>query len=294
LRSSNFACRLALAACIAGLGVALAACGSSSTKPSKLSLSISEKGKAASFTVPKSAKGGLVDVALKNNGKAPHGVEFIQYTGNHTMADVLKQLGGNTNKIPSWVKLSGGIGSVAGGQTGSATVNFPQGNYVLVDAAALGGPGGSSSSGPPATAGIKLSGGSSGNLPSTSAQITAKTAGKDKYKWDVSGLKTGSNQITFDSKGKDAVHTIIAVPVKGKAPPVSQIKRALASHGPPPPYVDAKASQNTALLDGGLSQTTTLFLKKPGQYILFCPLHDRDGKGKSHDQEGLLTTVTVK
>ena len=73
------------------------------------------------------------------------------------MQDVLQQLGGNSNVIPPWAKLEGGIGSVAPGQTGTATVNLPEGNYVIVDAAALGGPG--PSSGPPATAGLTLSGG---------------------------------------------------------------------------------------------------------------------------------------
>jgi hypothetical protein len=38
---------------------------------------------------------------------------------------------------------------------------------------------------------------------------------------------------------------------------------------------------------------TKLELSKPGRYVLFCPLTDREG-GKSHDQEGLLTTVEVK
>src|SRR5205823_1013409 len=83
----------------AAAGAALiAGCGSSSTKPTNLSMSISEKGKAASFQVPKSATGGLVDVSFKNNGKAPHGVQFIQYTGNHTSQEVLKTVGGNSNK----------------------------------------------------------------------------------------------------------------------------------------------------------------------------------------------------
>jgi len=131
-------------------------------------------------------------------------------------------------------------------------------------------------------------------LPSTSATISANTAGKDKYKWDISGLKTGSNQVTFNSKGNDTVHLVFAVPVKGTAPPLAQIQQALATNGPPPPFVDFRNAQSTAVLDGGLSQTTTLDLKKPGQYIFFCPLHDRDGKGKSHDQEGLLTVQTVK
>ena len=295
MRSSTIPGWLRLAAGALGVmilagALALVGCGSSSTKPSKLSLSISEKGKAASFTAPKSAKGGLVDLTLKNNGKSPHGVEFIQYTGGHTQADALKQLGGKGKKIPPWIKLRGGIGSVPGGQTGNADVSVPAGNYVLGDAAAFTGP---SSGGPPATAPLKLTAGTSGSLPTTPASVTAANPAKDKYKWQISGLKTGNNTVTFNSKGKKAVHLIFAVPVKGKAPPLSQIKKDLGSNGPPPPYVDAKDAQSTAILDGGSSQTTTLELKKPGQYIFFCPLTDRDG-GKSHDQEGLLKTVTVK
>ena len=197
---------------VIGAVVAIAGCGGSDSNdnPTTLSLKISEKGKAAAFQAPKTAKGGLVKVELANQGKAPHGVQFIQYASGHTQQEVLQLLGSNSNVIPPWVKLEGGIGSVAPGQTGTATVNLPGGNYVLVDATALGGPG--PSSGPPATTGMTLNGGSTGDLPDTSANVTADSLGKDKYKWDISGLKTGTNQVTFDSKGDDAVHTIIAVP----------------------------------------------------------------------------------
>ena len=285
--------RVAILATTIGAAAAIAGCGGGdNSNPTTLSLKIGEAGKTASFQAPKTAKGGLVKVELANQGKAPHGVQFIQYASGHSMSEVLKLLGAQSNVIPPWVKLEGGVGSVSPGQTGTATVNLPEGNYVLVDAAALGGPG--PSSGPPATAGMTLSGGSSGDLPDTSAEVTADTAGPDKYKWDISGLKTGTNQVTFDSKGDDAVHTIIAVPIKGQAPPLSQIQKDLGSNGPPPSYVDPSGIQSSAILDGGLSQTTTLDLKKPGQYLFFCPLTDRDGKGKSHDQEGLLAVETVK
>jgi hypothetical protein len=278
-----------------GAVVAIAGCGGSdsSDNPATLSLKISENGRAAAFQAPKTAKGGLVKVDLANQGKSPHGVQFIQYTG-HSQQEVLQLLGQNSNVIPPWVKLEGGIGSVAPGQTGTATVNLPEGNYVLVDAAALGGPG--PSSGPPATAGMTLSGGETGDLPDTDGNVTAASAGKDKWKWEISGLKTGSNEITFDSKGDEAddVHTIIAVPIKGQAPPISQIQQDLGKNGPPPSYIDPSQIQSTALLDAGSSQTTTLDLKTPGQYLLFCPLTDRNGKGKSHDQEGLLAVEDVK
>ncbi len=279
------------AAAVTGV-VAIAGCGgSSSTEASKLSLSISEQGQAASFKAPKSAKGGLVDLSFSNKGKAPHGVQLVQYTGNHTADDALKVVGSNSDKTPEWVRAQGGTPAIPGGQTDTATLNLPEGNYVAVDSAVLGGgPGG-----PPATAEVKFTSGDTGDLPSTPATVKAAKAGKDKYAWDISGLKAGKNTITFDSEGSDALHFILAVPVKGKAPPLSKLKSdfAKAGSGPPPAYLDFQNTQGTAILDGDSSQTTSLELKKPGQYVFFCPLTDRDG-GKTHDQEGLLKVVTVK
>jgi hypothetical protein len=121
--------------------------------------------------------------------------------------------------------------------------------------------------------------------------VTAEETGDDEYAWDDSGLRAGQQQITFDSEGDEALHLIIAVPVKGKAPPLSQIKKDFSKEGPPPPYIDFESAQSTAVLDGGKSQTTPIDLKS-GEYIFFCPLTDRDG-GKPHDQEGLLAVEKV-
>jgi len=283
---------LAMLAIAIGAVVVTGCGGSSNPKPVALNLSISEQGKNASFQAPKTTKGGLVEVTLANKGKAPHGVQFIQYTSGHTAADVQKQLGANTNKVPDWLKAEGGIGMVPGGGTQTATVNLPAGNYVIVDAAAAFGPG--SGNAPPANAQLTVSSGETGDLPSTSGDVTANQTGKDQFAWETSGLHTGQNDITFNSKGEDSLHLIIAVPVNGTAPPLDKIKSdfAKAGNGPPPSYLDFKDAQSTAILDGGLSQTTKLNLQKAGQYIFFCPLTDRDG-GKPHDQEGLLKVETV-
>src|SRR5436190_23886038 len=116
---------LALAVSAAAIALIASGCGSSDkTEATKLSVSVAEKGKTATITGPKSTKGGLTDVTFKNSGKAPHGVQFIHYEGDHTLADVQKQLASNTNKIPEWIKAHGGIGSVAPGKTGTATVNL--------------------------------------------------------------------------------------------------------------------------------------------------------------------------
>jgi hypothetical protein len=280
--------------------VALAACGDSKSeksdksatpsggaKPATLALSISEAGKSAKFTAPASAKGGLVEVTLNNKGKKPHTGQLIRLTGGHTPADAVKTIGSNSNKIPAWIRGEGGPSAVAPGKTGRATVILPAGNYLLVDE---GGPG---SSGPPAYTGLKVTAGASGSLPSAPTTVTAASTGKDKWKWDVSGtLKAGDNRLTFVSKGKDTLHLLGAFRVNGN-PSLAKIQKALGSPGKPPAFVDPSTFTTTTILDDGKSEVTSLAIRKPGQYVLFCPLNDRDG-GKSHDQEGLLQKITVK
>ena len=60
-----------------------------------------------------------------------------------------------------------------------------------------------------------------------------------------------------------------------------------------PLAIDPTSFASTAALDSGTSQVTTISFSKPGTYVIFCPLHDRDG-GKPHFEEGLLKTVDVK
>src|SRR5436189_256446 len=77
-----------------------------------------------------------------------------------------------------------------------------------------------------------------GTLPSTSTTVTAATAGKDKYKWQLSGpLKLGANRFRFVSKGTDALHLVGVFRVTGN-PSKSQLISALKSNGKPPAFVD--------------------------------------------------------
>jgi hypothetical protein len=269
--------------------VVIAGCGSSSTEPTKVSMSISEKGKSASLKAPKSATGGLVEIDFANKGKGPHGVQLVQYTGDHTSKDVLKVLAAGGDKTPEWIRGRGGTPAIPGGQSDTATLNLPAGNYVLVDSNTLSAPG----PGPPATADVKFTEGDTGDLPDTPATVKAASIGRDKYKWDISGLKAGNNEITFDSEGHNTLHFILASPVKGDVADSKILSDFAGSrNGPPPPYLDFQNSTASAVLDSGESQTTSLDLKK-GRYVFFCPLSDRDG-GKSHDQEGLVKVVTIK
>ena len=280
--------------------VALAACGDDKSKsdsgkpptnpggttPAALSLSIAEAGKSAKFTVPASTKGGLVEVTLENKGKKPHAAQLVRLLGGHKPAEAVKAVSGNSNKTPSWLRGEGGPSTALPGKSSKASVILPKGDYVVLDS---GGPG----SGPPAYKAFKVTAGESGDLPGTDTTVTAAAAGKDHFKWQVDGqLKPGENRITFVSKGKDTIHFVGAFRVKGD-PSLAKIQKGLASNGKPPAFVDGSSFANTSVIDSGKSEVTSLGIRKPGQYVLFCPLSDRDG-GKPHDQEGLLQKITVK
>jgi len=281
---------------VALAALALAACGSSKKKSSStsssssgrataVSIRVSEQGKKASYSAPASIEGGLVTVTLQNNGKAPHSAQLARILGNHTPQEVLKAVGGNSNKTPSWIRGEGGPGNALPGQTSSSTDVLPAGNYLILD--------GGNMNGAPGYKKLTVTAGKSGPLPSSGTNVTAANPAKDKYKWQISGpLKAGENRLTFHSKGKDALHLIGAARVTGN-PSLAEIKKAFARNGPPPKFVDQKSFTTTSVIDGGKSEVTSLSLTKPGEYVLFCPLSDRDG-GKPHLAEGLLTTVNVK
>lgn len=281
------------AAGVAVAALGLAACGNDkkkdkggATKATALAVTVSEAGKTATYQVPASVKGGLVTVSIQNGGKAPHSAQLVRIVGNHTPADAVKAASSDSSKTPNWIRAEGGVGGTAPGQKGDATVNLPAGKYVVMDS---GGPG---SSGPPGYAAFTVTKGQDGSLPSTPVTITAANPSKDKYKWEIAGtLKSGANNVTFDSKGDDAIHFIGAFRVTGN-PSMAEIQKALKTQGPPPKFIDQSSFYTTAVLDGGKAETTPLPFAKPGKYVLFCPLSDRDG-GKGHDREGLLTTVDV-
>ena len=286
MRSIRVQAALALLAAFAML--ALAACGSSKKKSASsgntLSVTVTEAGKKAKFDAPKSVKGGVTTVTLDNKGKAPHEVQLVKLEGGHSAQEALKIIGGNPDKVPDWIRAEGGTSQVPPGKTQKATVSLDAGHYLIADGAA---------DGPPGYTELNVSAGAGGSLPSTDTTVTAANPGKDKYRWDLSGdLKAGQQDVTFESKGKDSIHIIAAFRLNGNASN-DEIVKALGKRGKPPAFVDTKTFTGTAVLDGGKSQVVSLDLSKPGKWVLFCPIKDRDG-GKEHFKEGLIKQVTIK
>jgi len=288
-RRTTLGCTLLALAVATG---AVAGCGNSTKKtastaaPTVLSVVVTESGKTAKYSVPSTVKGGLVRMVLVNHGRAPHSGQLVRLLGRHTPMEALKAIGGN-GKIPAWIRAEGGVSEAVPDKPAAATMVLPAGRYFVAD---VGGNG--PTTGPPAYAQFTVTPGKGGSLPSTPATVTAAPAGKDKYQWKLSsGLRPGISDVSFASRGKNTIHLVEAFRLKG-SPSKAQIIKALSGNGPPPPFADQTSFTGTSALDSGKSQIAQ-FALKPGKYVLFCPLKDRDG-GKPHFEEGLLTTVTVK
>lgn len=285
--------RYLAAACLAAVSLALAACGSddkkdesNATKATAVNVTVTEAGRAATYAIPPTVKGGLVSLTFRNRGKAPHSAQLVRILGNHTAAEAVKTASSDSPETPGWLRAEGGLGPAGPGLEVKADLNLPPGRYVVGDLAGQ-------SQGPPAYKQFTVTKGDEGELPTEPVTITAANPSKDKYKWEIKGtLKPGPNTVTFDSKGDEAIHFIGLFRVTGNQS-LAEIQKGLASNGPPPPFVDRTSFYNTAVLDGGKVQTTPLPISKPGTYVLFCPLSDREG-GKGHDREGLITKITVR
>jgi hypothetical protein len=253
-----------------------------------MALTLSEAGNTASFAGPSSISGGLVTLQVKNTGKAPHSAQLIRIEGNHTVQEALAALGSESHKTPAWLRAEGGVGQVAPSATASSTMILQAGSYAAVDVIAA-----MEGKGPPIVHPFSVSAGNYGVLPATPTTITAANPSKDHYKWEISGpLKSGANVITFASKGQTALHELTAVRITSNQS-IPTLVNALEHNGPPPSYIDTSTLQQTSVLDGGKSLTTQLTFSKPGTYVFFCHLTDRDG-GKPHFAEGLITTVKVE
>jgi len=184
---------------------------------------------------------------------------------------------GGEGGIPDWLHGAGGIGTVAPGQSGTATVLLEPGTYYAQDDE--GDEGG--------IAKFEVTGeAAEAELPSTDATIVAS-----EYKFTTDGLKAGANRVTFDNAGEELHHAIAAPINDGKT--IADVKKFFMSEGVPsgPPPVDFEAGVGTAVLDGGAKEVTDLELKA-GRYAFVCFIPDREG-GPPHFVKGMLQEVEI-
>lgn len=258
--------------------VALVACGDSEESQS-LTFTISGDGKAAKVTGPSSAETGTAEITLKNDGEGEGDLQLIRVEGKHSAEEAIEGLESamNGKAFPEWFFAAGGIGTIAAGKSQAVTQVLEPGTYYafntegdLPEAEAV-----------PA---VEISGETSDETIEADETIDAF-----EYGFEADQLSAGNTEIAFDNTGAQP-HHLLAAPLTGDAT-AEDVAEAFKSEKGKPPF-EEKGFQSTAVLEGGEGQLVTLDLK-PGRYVLFCFITDRQG-GPPHALKGMVDEVEVR
>ena len=271
-------------ALLAAPALLLAACGggddggtraTTPPQPAKVTVTATASGKQVTFDLPAQLKQGATQLELVNNTKEPAELQIVQLDGGHTLAEFYPAI--ETEEpapIPTWLHAFGGVGETSPGQTRSVVVDLKAGRYAWFSGTAPEQEGATPQYKRGGEGSFEVTGDASGaQLPATQAQITAKELAPTDYRFEASGFKAGSNQITFTNSGAQLHHVLLAKLNKGAA--LDQVVQFLSTQKGQPP-VDFDASEITAVLDAGGKQVETVELQS-GSYALLCFLSDRAG-----------------
>jgi hypothetical protein len=249
--------------------------GAKPAKLSKLAIELSGSAKKPTFEVPQSVDGGVVEISFTNSAAGAHSAQLVRAEQGHTPQEAIaagKAWGEKGKPLPDWALTAGGLGDVEPGETATVTQELSPGKYLVADL----------ESG--ANAELEVTGESgAGELPSGGGTIEAT-----EYEFTGSGLKTGGGPILFDNTGGQP-HFIAGVGIKpGKT--IADVRRFVKTEKGEPP-IDEKRSFNTAVIEGGDSQSIQVALEE-GDYALLCFVPDRAG-GPPHAVKGMISKVTV-
>jgi hypothetical protein len=244
-------------------------------QPAKVTVTATASGKQVKFDVPAQLKPGATQLELVNDTKEPAELQIVQLDGGHTLAEFYPAI--ETEEpapIPTWLHAFGGVGETSPGETRSVVVDLKAGRYAWFSGTSPEQEGAKPQYRRGAEGSFEVTGDASGaQLPATSAQVTAKELAPTDYRFEASGFKAGTNQLTFTNGGAQLHHLVLAKMNQGAT--LDKVVQFFSTQKGQPP-VDFDASEITAVLDAGGKQVETVKLQS-GSYALLCFLSDRAG-----------------
>ncbi len=266
------------------IGGSLAGC-SDDAEPVTLAVEASspEAGRYA-FDMPEEMDGGVVELTLTNVDEEPHELGMIRLPDGLTADDFKAVLSSDGGPIPDDLE-GAGIGTIAPGQTLSATQELEPGTWVYF--CSFGDEVSHYDAGMYGTVEVKGTKGG-GDLPEAAGSITT-----DGYDFVIEGLTAGTNEVAFTNGGPEQYHHALLAPLADGAS-VDDVTAFFASEGEPegPPPLDFEKSVSTAVLAPGQEQVIDLTLDA-GEYVVLCFLNDKGGGPPHAIGNGMITSVTV-
>jgi hypothetical protein len=271
--------RLAFCLAVAVMAaIGFVACGGED-ETQGLTFTISGEGKGAKLDGPSSADVGLAEITLTNESDRDGEAQLIRVEGDRTPEEVTKGLKAamEGEAFPEWFFAGGGVGTTEAGKSRTVTQVLEPGTYYAFDTEA----------GPPDAASVptfEISGEASDETVEADETVDAF-----EYEFEAEPLPSGEVEVAFDNTG-DEPHHLLASRLTGDST-AEDVEQFFESEKGKPPF-EEKGFQSTAVIEGGEGQLVTLDLK-PGRYVLFCFISDRQG-GPPHALKGMVDEVEVE
>ena len=228
---------------------------------------------AVSYRAPRTVRGGLVEIRLRNAGGGAQKAQVWRIDGNHTVKEALKA----RHPLPDWLRYAGGVGLTRPGRTGRTLQALPAGRYYV----------GGTMEEPGSVASFSVT--EPGRAPSP-ARAPARIEAID-FSFRASGLRAGPNSVDFDNTGREPHHAFMTrMRDDAELADVRRFFTRRVTTGPPP--VDTEVTRETAVLEGGERQVTQMHLAA-GRYAVICFVRNRHG-GPLHLELGMINEVRVR
>lgn len=277
-RPSRLSSLIACALLAATMATVLTACGDSGDgdeDTQTLTFTLQGSGKSSNFTAPKSAETGPAEIKLVNGSKKEGELQLLRVESKRTNQEIANGLKKaiEGKPLPGWFFAGGGVGPVPPGEIGTVTQILEPGTYYAYNAE---------------SGSVKTKFTVDGEKSDERLEGDPTVEAID-YGFEVDELPVGRTEIAFDNTGAQP-HHLLAAPLIGDSTAEDVENYFKTEKGKAP--LDEKATQSTAVIEGGESQLVTLDLK-PGRYVLFCFVTDRQG-GPPHVLKGMVDEVEVE
>lgn len=258
------------AAAAAALLMALTACGSAGdaaptsaakkqeqqpAAPEEIAVTITDE----TFEMPETLEAEPVKLAVTNEAKDPHLTFFAKLNDGVTPDAVQKAFKKSPDAVFGMITVAGSVDMTEPGDTNDVTMQFPEGNYMVVDP---------ETKGPPPVAFFEVTAATGDEVAAPEADWTIETG--DFY-FDVEEATAGESLVEIANAGEQGHEVIL-----GKAPAKSEKDQVGFFLAPPP----------------GGKMWVTLDLE-PGKYKLLCFFPDHES-GKPHVKLGMEHVLTVE
>lgn len=232
-------------------------------------------------------QGGIVNIALANEGEAGHDFQLVAEAEGHTVEELAASVADAEAPFEDWILPAGGVGSTAAGASREVTVALSPGTYWYFCTESSQVDGEEVAHGTSGMLGeLTIEGDNAAALPETDASIVAS-----EYTFTTEGLAAGTQSVLFENSGDYSHHVVVAPMNEGAT--IEEVEAFMSSEGEGEPPVDFEGMRASSVVGPGGRMVLEFDFEAGTNYVMLCFLPDPGTSEPPHAALGMLTETAI-